>query len=81
MNPAKKLAGYLSIMPVASGVTAPSTGGTGTTSGTDTGTDTSTDEPVDGSDTTLGGCSTGGSAGGLATFFLIGLAAFIRRRR
>jgi uncharacterized protein (TIGR03382 family) len=39
--------------------------------------------PADSSDpgTTLGGCNAGGSSGGLATFFLIGLAAFIRRRR
>jgi uncharacterized protein (TIGR03382 family) len=39
------------------------------------------DDGSDGSsDTTLGGCSTSGSAG-FATFLLIGLAAFIRRRR
>jgi uncharacterized protein (TIGR03382 family) len=82
MDPAIKLAGFLSVIPVASGPAA-QTGGTsgGTTGGgtTDPGTDDggSTD---DGSDATLGGCSTGGSAG-LATFLLIGLAAFIRRRR
>ena len=41
------------------------------------------EETLDGSDTTLGGCSTGPSTPGtgLVTFLLIGLAAFIRRRR
>jgi MYXO-CTERM domain-containing protein len=29
----------------------------------------------------MGGCSAGGSSSGAATLFLIGLAAFIRRRR
>jgi uncharacterized protein (TIGR03382 family) len=87
MNPAKKLAGYLSIMPIASGAkpvatpTGPGTGGgAGTGGGTGTSGGTADEAGDDGSDTTLGGCSTGGSTG-LATFLLIGLAAFIRRRR
>jgi uncharacterized protein (TIGR03382 family) len=89
-NPAIKPASWMSVVPVAS-TTAPATGGgTGTgTGGTGAGTGGGTgggtsgataDEAVDGSDTTLGGCSTTGT-GGLATFLLIGLAAFIRRRR
>jgi uncharacterized protein (TIGR03382 family) len=89
MDPAVKLAGYLSVIPVSSGpaAVAPTTGGAGTGGGTGGGTGTGTSGGTaddgstdDGSDATLGGCSTGGSAG-LATFLLIGLAAFIRRRR
>jgi MYXO-CTERM domain-containing protein len=41
-----------------------------------TGDDTMTDPG-----TSLGGCSAGGSGSGAATLLLIGLAAFIRRRR
>jgi uncharacterized protein (TIGR03382 family) len=83
MDPAVKLASYMTVMPVASGAPAATqpatttTGSSGSTTGTDT---TNTDTSNDSSDTTLGGCSTTGS-GGLATFLLIGLAAFIRRRR
>lgn len=40
-----------------------------------------TDPGSGSSDTTLGGCSTTGSTGGVLTFLLIGLAAFLRRRR
>jgi hypothetical protein len=81
MVPSHKLAAYMTVMPVASGAPAagpaPVTGGnTGTSGSTDDGSSSSDD----GSDATLGGCSTGGSAG-LASFLLIGLAAFIRRRR
>jgi uncharacterized protein (TIGR03382 family) len=48
------------------------------TGGTDTGTDTGANDPQQ----TLGGCNTsGGSTGGLVTFLLVGLAAFIRRRK
>jgi uncharacterized protein (TIGR03382 family) len=86
MNPAVKLAAFLSVMPVASGPAAavpaaPATPApTGSTGSTTTDTTDTLDAADDGSDTTLGGCSTGGSTG-LATFLLIGLAAFIRRRR
>ena len=81
MDPAVKLASYMTVMPVASGApatTQQTTGSSGSTGSTDTGNTASTDDS--GSDTTLGGCSTAGS-GGLETFLLIGLAAFIRRRR
>jgi hypothetical protein len=80
MDPATKLAAYISVMPIASGAKpAQAPAGQPGTGGTSGGT---TDEGTtdDGSDTTLGGCSAGGSAG-LASFLLIGLAAFIRRRR
>jgi uncharacterized protein (TIGR03382 family) len=91
MNPAVKLAAFLSVMPVASGAPATTTQPattttttTGTSGSTTTGSTTDTastdDGSADSSDTTLGGCSTTGT-GGLATFLLIGLAAFIRRRR
>src|SRR6185436_15130086 len=75
MDPAVKLASYMTVMPVASGApatTQQTTGSSGSTGSTDTGNTASTDDG--GSDTTLGGCSTAGS-GGLATFLLIGLAA------
>lgn len=82
-DPSVKLAAYVSVTPVASGA-APATPGTpgtgGNTGGNNNGGGEGEGEGSDGSDTTLGGCSTGGSAG-FATFFLIGLAAFIRRRR
>jgi uncharacterized protein (TIGR03382 family) len=75
-----KLAAFMTVMGVASTapVAAPGTSGSTQTPGT------STEAPAadgDSSDTTLGGCSSTGTTGGLATFFLIGLAAFIRRRR
>jgi uncharacterized protein (TIGR03382 family) len=81
MDPSHKLAAYMSVMPIASSApaAAPATQTTGSSGSTTTDT-TAADESSDGSDTTLGGCSTTGS-GGLATFLLIGLAAFIRRRR
>lgn len=74
-----KLAAFMTITPVASGATAatPGTSGSSNNNGSDT---PSTDGSSDGSDT-LGGCSSTGATGGLASFLLIGLAAFIRRRR
>lgn len=82
MNPAVKLAAFISVMPVASGAPAAPVAGTSGSTTTTGSTDTaSTDTSSDSSDTTLGGCSSTGTTGGLATFFLIGLAAFIRRRR
>ena len=36
---------------------------------------------ADGATTEVGGCSTSGGSAGLFSFLLIGLAAFIRRRR
>ena len=86
----KKLAAFITVVPVletpASGMTTGSgsdtTGGTGNTGGgTNTGGgDTNNAAGTDGS-TDLGGCSTTGGTGGAATFLLIGFAAFIRRRR
>jgi uncharacterized protein (TIGR03382 family) len=83
-NAAIKLTAFMTVSGIASTSTATTTGtGTGGTTGTGTG-GTGTGGTGDGSSdpgTTLGGCNAGGSSGGLATFFLIGLAAFIRRRR
>lgn len=83
-NAAIKLTAFLSVTGIAQTPAAT----TGTTPGTTTGpgTTTTTTDPSttdSGSDpgTTLGGCSTGRGSSGLATFLLIGLAAFIRRRR
>lgn len=79
-RPELKATAYLTIIPLAS-----------TPAGTTPGEDPPVpgeDPPVPGEDpegpgagNSLGGCSTGGTTGGLATFLLIGLAAFIRRRR
>jgi len=80
MNPAIKLAAFMSVIPVAQGAPAAAPATTTGTSGSTTDTTDTADESSDSSDTTLGGCSTSGSTG-LATFLLIGLAAFIRRRR
>lgn len=75
-----KLSAFLTIMPVTS---APA--GTPAPSDPSTPADPADPEnPADGengSSDALGGCSTTGTSGGLATFLLIGLAAFIRRRR
>jgi len=72
-NAAIKLTAFLSVTGIAQ--TPAVATGTGTTA--DPSTDTGSDPG-----TTLGGCSTSGSSsGGLVTFLLIGLAAFIRRRR
>ncbi|HEX2691048.1 MAG TPA: hypothetical protein VHN14_30750, partial [Kofleriaceae bacterium] len=87
-NAAIKLTAFLTVTglaqtPTASTSTDPGTiPGTPGQSGGDTGSTTpgSTDGGSD-PGTTLGGCNAGGTSGGLATFFLIGLAAFIRRRR
>jgi uncharacterized protein (TIGR03382 family) len=89
-NPAIKLTAMLTVTPIAqakgngtgggNGMGGGNGGGTGGSGGSgDTGgSDGSGSDPG----TTLGGCNTGGaSTGGLATFLLIGLAAFIRRRR
>jgi uncharacterized protein (TIGR03382 family) len=90
MDPSIKLTGFLTVQAVAQvapgsgggtgGGTGTSGGGTGGGSGTGDGTG-GDDSTGSSSDTTLGGCSTGSSSTGLATFLLIGLAAFIRRRR
>ncbi len=64
--------------------------GQGTGSGSDSGSGDAGEDPGTGEETpagttdpgaTLGGCSTTGHTGGLVTFFLVGLAATIRRRR
>jgi MYXO-CTERM domain-containing protein len=89
----KKLSAYITVIPVAqnpaaastptgSGSNAPSTTGTQDTStGTDQGTGEDTADTSTDPGTSLGGCSATGNSSGAATLLLIGLAAFIRRRR
>jgi uncharacterized protein (TIGR03382 family) len=80
----RKLAAYITVVPVLETPASGSTGmGSGSGAGTGGGTggdNTGNTGGTDGS-TDLGGCSTTGSTGGAATLLLIGLAAFIRRRR
>jgi uncharacterized protein (TIGR03382 family) len=80
-----KLSAYLSVIPVAQTPAAatppPSGSGTSNPPGS-TPTDPSNPTPPSSDPgTTLGGCSTSGGTSGAMTFLLIGLAAFIRRRR
>ena len=78
-NPAIKLTGFISVLPVTATpkVTPPPTGGGDNPPG---GTDPDDNgDPAPGS--SLGGCSAGHGTSGALTFLLIGLAAFIRRRR
>ncbi|MEO8549600.1 MAG: hypothetical protein ABI678_06490 [Kofleriaceae bacterium] len=82
----RKLAAFISVVPVLE--TPASASGTGSGSGTgggtgggNGGTDPSTDDGSTNGSTDLGGCSTAGGAGGATSFLLIGFAAFIRRRR
>ncbi|HET7501072.1 MAG TPA: MYXO-CTERM sorting domain-containing protein [Kofleriaceae bacterium] len=86
-NAAIKLTAFLTVTGIAQNKAAGTGGGTGTGGGDGTGggnTGGSGAGSNDGSSdpgTTLGGCNSGGATTGLATFLLIGLAAFIRRRR
>jgi MYXO-CTERM domain-containing protein len=88
MDPARKLTAYLTVLPVVttpkvtpppagsgSGSNPPPTGGTPDP--------TNPDEPAgtDEAGTALGGCSATTGSGGALSLLLIGLAAFIRRRR
>ena len=86
-NPAIKLTALMTVMPLG-GMTASNNTPTGSDP---TGSDPSGSNSNNGSNnngsnssdpgTTLGGCSAAGGSAGLASFLLIGLAAFIRRRR
>jgi uncharacterized protein (TIGR03382 family) len=88
-NAAIKLTGFLTVTPIAQGAAAGTGTGGGTGTGTGGGTGTGSSGTGSGSDTggasdpgtTLGGCNAGGASSGLASFLLIGLAAFRRRRR
>lgn len=77
-NPAIKLTGFLSVLPVTSTPKVTPPGGT-TPPGSDPQNPDDNGDPAPGS--ALGGCSTGHGTSGALTFLLIGLAAFIRRRR
>jgi uncharacterized protein (TIGR03382 family) len=82
-NPAKKLSAYITVMPVAqTPAPAPQPQPQPQPSGSSDQPQTP-DQPMgsDASDSTLGGCNAGGGSAGFLTMFLIGLAAFIRRRR
>jgi MYXO-CTERM domain-containing protein len=79
----KKLAAFLTIVPVittpASAGTGSGTSGTGTGDGDGNGGTTTTNNGVDGGE--LGGCSTTGTGGGAGFILVLGMAALIRRRR
>jgi MYXO-CTERM domain-containing protein len=89
MQPELKLSSYLTVLPVVTVPDAAPTPGGG--SGSDdpapqpnpTPEPNPTPDPQDPADpgTSLGGCSAGGGAAGGLTFLLIGMAAFIRRRK
>jgi MYXO-CTERM domain-containing protein len=89
MDPRRKLSAFLSVLPIAqtpaqsqppgSGGGSGSGGGDGSGNGDGTGGGNGDDSNP--SDAALGGCSTGSSTGGLFGLLLVGLAAFIRRRR
>ena len=77
-KPEIKLSAYMTVMPIAqtpTPVTPPGGGGDGSTP--------PGQEPTGSDDngSSIGGCSATNSSSGLATFLLIGLAAFARRRR
>jgi len=78
-----KLSAYITVIPVAqtpAAATPPSgSGSTPPPSSTPPSQDPS--QPTSDPGTTLGGCSTSGGSSGALTFLLIGMAAFIRRRR
>jgi len=83
-KPELKLSAYITVLPIAQTPKAVTPDPTPTDPGTGSGSSTPNPDPGAGgndSGSALGGCSAGGSTGGLATFLLIGLAAFIRRRR
>jgi hypothetical protein len=91
MKPELKLSAYLTVLPVASlpaGATDPNpgtgnnggSGGSNGSGGTDPNPNPNPDPGATDPGSTMGGCSAGGSSSGAATFLLIGLAAFIRRR-
>jgi uncharacterized protein (TIGR03382 family) len=85
-KPELKLSSYISILPIAQTPKAvtpdPTPDPTGSGSGSGSGEEPTPGAGGDDTGSALGGCSAGGSStGGLATFLLIGLAAFIRRRR
>jgi uncharacterized protein (TIGR03382 family) len=79
MNPAIKLAAWLTVVPVVDTAAQPDPTGPDPTNPDPSNPDPSNpDEPAGES---LGGCSTGGGSTGMATLLLLGLAAFFRRRR
>jgi MYXO-CTERM domain-containing protein len=85
-DPRKKLSTFMTVMPVAQNpAPAPTPEPQPQPSGTQDDPNTPEDETQVGgtqsADSTLGGCSTGGGTTGAASLLLIGLAAFIRRRR
>jgi uncharacterized protein (TIGR03382 family) len=79
-----KLSAYITVIPVAQTPAAatPPAGSGSTPPPSDPGTPSDPSQPASSDPgTTLGGCSTSGGTGGAMTFLLVGLAAFIRRRR
>lgn len=88
MDPKIKLAAYISVLPIVSTpkvTTPPSGSGSGSnpppTGGQNPDPTTPDDQGTDEAGTALGGCSATTGSGGALSLLLIGLAAFIRRRR
>jgi MYXO-CTERM domain-containing protein len=87
MQPQKKLSGYITVMPVAQNAQPapqpqPQPQPSGESEGEDDPTTPEVDESQPGSsDQALGGCSTSGSNAGFLTLLLVGIAAFLRRRK
>ncbi|MFN0252677.1 MAG: MYXO-CTERM sorting domain-containing protein [Kofleriaceae bacterium] len=84
MDPRRKLSAFLTVLPIAQTPAQsqpPGSGGGSGSGGGEGGGSGGGDDPTNPSDAALGGCSTGGSTGGLFGLLLVGLAAFFRRRR
>lgn len=81
MNPEIKLAAWLTIIPVQAKANEPDPVTPDPDETTPDDPSTPEDESADDSAQQLGGCSTGSSTGGIATFGLMGLALLLRRRR
>jgi MYXO-CTERM domain-containing protein len=86
MDPKKKLSAFLTVMPVAQTPAAapqpqPQPQPSGTSDDPTTPEDETQNQGAGASDEALGGCSTGGGSAGFLSLLLVGLAAFIRRRR
>jgi uncharacterized protein (TIGR03382 family) len=80
-KPEIKLAAWLSVIPVQAKASEPPPVDPGNPEPTDPTDPTDPGNEDPNAPSQLGGCSTGSSTGGLASFLLIGLAMFFRRRR
>ena len=81
MNPEIKLAAWLSIIPVQAKANEPDPVTPDPADPADPADPTNPDDTTPDAGQQLGGCSTGSSTGGIASFGLMGLALLLRRRR